>query len=528
MRSLNYDAQTKPNVHGSLFRAWVIVSYGLLMGLPSRGFADWPLAAGPKHNYQTSGNAPKSFSVARNQSIRWRVPLPNTGESTPVVADGKVFLTCHAPMSADSMPGREIYGMCFDAETGEELWRRELPATRLTDMASGFSDNTAATPVTDGKYVCFVNVGGSIQTYDHSGQLIWQKTWVPFGRHHARQQEPLLHDGKVIILRTVAEDLPVKATTKAGAKPLGRGEEFWTRLHAYEISTGKLNWIAEAGSSVHSLSMIQEIKDGEYAILTGRGGGHQPPEEPYGLSLLRADTGENLWESSIPSYHAHQNAVWNRRFAAAFLGMQHQTIDINTGDLLSDISLSRDVTLCRYNPELKRYLTEKQIDLDFGKKTRPTTYHTNCLVENFHFFRAHSQYLIGRVDLVNEKVEYLQVPVQVVREDSNDTVRWNQALENDVRNQDGFLVYQDKRSTLDGWGHVSAASPIVVGDYLYMPTMIGTVYVIRWNSPELNDESIVSISDLGHAGRTWSLSSMAYSKGRLYARTMKELICITE
>ena len=108
----------------------------------------------------------------------------------------------------------------------------------------------------------------------------------------------------MIILRTVAEDLPIKATTKAGAKPLGRGEEFWTRLHAYEISTGKLNWIAEAGSSVHSLSMIQEIKDGEYAILTGRGGGHQPPEEPYGLSLLRADTGENLWESSIPSYHA--------------------------------------------------------------------------------------------------------------------------------------------------------------------------------------------------------------------------------
>ena len=85
------------------------------------------------------------------------------------------------------------------------------PATRLTDMASSFGDNTAATPVTDGKYVCFVNVGGSIQTYDHSGQLIWQKTWVPFEAPR-EAQEPLLHDGKVIILRTVAEDLPIKAT----------------------------------------------------------------------------------------------------------------------------------------------------------------------------------------------------------------------------------------------------------------------------------------------------------------------------
>ena len=28
------------------------------------------------------------------------------------------------------------------------------------------------------------------------------------------------------------------------------------------------------------------------------------------------------------------------------------------------------------------------------------------------------------------------------------------------------------------------------------------------------------------AGKTWSLSSFAYSNGRLYARTLKELICI--
>lgn len=76
---------------------------------------------------------------------------------------------------------------------------------------------------------------------------------------------------------------------------------------------------------------------------------------------------------------------------------------------------------------------------------------------------------------------------------------------------------------------------MLIGDYYYfrahnefllgrmhMPTMIGTVYVVRWNAPVFDENALVS----GTAGKTWSLSSLAYADGRLYARTMKELICI--
>ena len=78
----------------------------------------------------------------------------------------------------------------------------------------------------------------------------------------------------------------------------------------------------------------------------------------------------------------------------------------------------------------------------------------------------------------------------------------------------------------DGWGHVSAASPLVVGDYLYMPTMIGIVYVLKWNAEALDENALVSISDLGPAQQTWTLSSLSVNEGRIYARTMKELICL--
>ena len=51
------------------------------------------------------------------------------------------------------------------------------------------------------------------------------------------------------------------------------------------------------------------------------------------------------------------------------------------------------------------------------------------------------------------------------------------------------------------------------------------VYVIDPTSKNLDASSIAGLSDLGLAGQTWSLSSLSFSDGKLYARTLKELIC---
>ena len=190
------------------------------------------------------------------------------------------------------------------------------------------------------------------------------------------------------------------------------------------------------------------------------------------------------------------------------------------------ISLVEKVSLQRYAND--SYIHEAETALPAGKRKKAITYHTNCLVGDYHYFRTHNDFLIGRVNVSTGRVEYLQVPVQVMRDAKTETVLWDKALENDAKNSDGFVVCQDKRAKLNGWGHVSAASPIVVGDYLYMPTMIGTVYVLRWNAPQLDETALVSISDLGLGGKTWSLSSFAFADGKLYARTMKQLICIGE
>ncbi|MDG2224214.1 MAG: hypothetical protein P8L85_22725, partial [Rubripirellula sp.] len=266
--------------------------------------------------------------------------------------------------------------------------------------------------------------------------------------------------------------------------------------------------------------------DGTAAILTGRGGGHQPPEEPYGVSLIDAASGKTIWDLAIKGYAAHQNAVWQGSRGPAFVGTEHHVIDLQRGVLQSPISLIENVDLRKH--ENGKYISLRKTNLTKQKKNKAITYHTNCLVGDFHYFRTHNQFLLGRVNLSTGKVEYLQVPVQVVRNQEGETRLWNKAITNDVKNVDGFVVCQDQRAMLSGWGHVSAASPTVIGDYLYMPTMVGTVYVVRWDVATFDESALVSISDLGPAGKTWTLSSLSSAGGRLYARTLKELICIAE
>lgn len=503
----------------STLAAVILVSF-----FPGLGRCEnWSQASSPNGNFVVEGKAPSDFSVSLEKNILWRTPLPNTDQGSVIVSNGRVFVTSHAPAKEDSSTGSLIVGQCFDATTGKELWRRDLPGSRVTDLSSLFSDNTAASPVSDGERVCFVNVGGSMKCFDFDGKELWSKTWVPFGRHHSRQHEPILHDGKVIVVRVKPSDLDPKVTTKAGAKPLGRDRKYWTWLHAYDMKTGKLVWTGESGTGIHATPLPGKLADGTATIITARGGGHQPPEEPFGISLLKADDGKAIWNLPVKGYASHQNGVSNSEITALFAGKTHHLVDLKNGKISKTSSLSDGVQVCRRVDG--KYLTKTGQTLPFSKK--PITYQTNLIVGDYHYFRTHKGFYLGRVHLKTGKVEYLEVPVQVVREKGKkDQTLWTKAIKNDMRNATGHLATQDKRNAGNGWGHCSAASPIVIGDHLYMPTMIGMVYVLKWNAPVLDEKALVSISDLGPAGKTWSLSSLSYHDGKIYARTMKELICI--
>ena len=47
--------------------------------------------------------------------------------------------------------------------------------------------------------------------------------------------------------------------------------------------------------------------------MTGRGGGHQPPEEPFGISRVNARDGSTDWDRGIQGYPSAQNVTFNKK-----------------------------------------------------------------------------------------------------------------------------------------------------------------------------------------------------------------------
>jgi hypothetical protein len=136
-------------------------------------------------------------------------------------------------------------------------------------------------------------------------------------------------------------------------------------------------------------------------------------------------------------------------------------------------------------------------------------------------------YCIGRVNMETGKVEYLELPVSVVRETGKpDRFIWGQPQISSTVNSRGIDVASDKRSQGDGWWWGYLGSPTAVGGKVFFTTMLGITYVIDGNAPVLDEKALLSVNDLGAPGQTWSLNSISFARGRLYDRSMKEVVCI--
>ena len=162
------------------------------------------------------------------------------------------------------------------------------------------------------------------------------------------------------------------------------------------------------------------------------------------------------------------------------------------------------------------------------RKTKPhPTNQANLIYKDYCYFMSFTGRFIGRAHLETGHVEYLQVPVQVERIKGEPAVlRWGEHIPSDTLNSRGLQIAPDKRAKGDGWGHVTAASPIAIGNRVYFTTMLGTTYVLDSNAKVWDERALVAVNDLGHAGQTWSLAGLSYARGRLYQRSLKEVVCI--
>jgi len=515
--------------------------------------ADWPQGAGPRGDLSAEGPAPPlRFSARTGESVLWRTPLPETGQGGITVVAERVFVASMAPWSAEralgaadaerfrhATEGRTVVGSEIDAcalerQTGKLLWTRRLTGTVPAIYSYPFSDATSPSPVADATRVWFTNACGSLACFTHAGELVWERRFTPtFDGPFNKQFEPfLVRDGE----RTVLVHMePFPAPGADAAEFAGR----WNHLVGLDAATGELLW-RSADALTHYNAPTLVARAGGPCLLHARGGPHDVPERPVGVSLTeltgpRAGAVRWRWEDPRGNHegalqtmaHDDRNAYWVLRDPRSALVV----LDLATGAERAEISLTRGVTVTERDPQTGSWRRRTGVDLERG--VFPARYSLiaahgrvffQCYAAAFGAPTVGPAYSFGRVDPERGVAEYLEVPADVVR-GAPESFLWRTPRSARAVNSRGLEITGDERSRWDGWDWVFNPSPTRVNERLYFTLASGLVYVLDASRPQLDPPSLLALNDLGPAGEVWSASSISYASGRLYHRTAAELLC---
>jgi outer membrane protein assembly factor BamB len=180
------------------------------------------------------------------ENVLWKAEVPGTGHSSPVVSNGRVFLTSFDPDTGDRLL------LCYGRADGKPLWRQ----TVLTAAAEKMHKNNtpaSSTPASDGTHVWVTFLDGdkvAVACYSFAGKRAWQKAFGGFTSQHGFCGTPVLW-GDLVIVNGDSD-----------------GDAF---LAALDKKTGETRWKVERPNRVRSFSvpLFVEVKGKTQMVLAG-------------------------------------------------------------------------------------------------------------------------------------------------------------------------------------------------------------------------------------------------------------------
>jgi outer membrane protein assembly factor BamB len=246
-----------------------ILAASLLLAGSSIRADNWPRFRGQNG----SGiSEEEGFSAPGNPDrVRWTIPVPGTGHSSPVIWGTKLFLT------TASETGTTRSALCFDAETGKLLWTRSIQLN--ANPKHHKSSWASATPAVDSDrvIVAFADVQRFLLlAYDFDGKPLWEKNLGGFESQHGEGASPILYEDLVIMVND--QDGP-------------------SSIVALDKRTGHAVWTVPRKSGSQSTSyatpFIYRPKQGPPQLICS--------SSFSGVSALDPKTGKTIWTTkSLP------------------------------------------------------------------------------------------------------------------------------------------------------------------------------------------------------------------------------------
>jgi outer membrane protein assembly factor BamB len=140
-------------------------------------------------------NTPVDWNGGSGKNILWKVKVPKSGFSTPIIWGNQLFVT-----GADAQ-ARMVY--CYDKNTGKLLWEgaADKIAGSPTSMPKVSTDTGLAAPTmaTDGKAVFAIFATGDVIAFDLDGKRLWGRNLGVPDNHYGHSSSLIVYKDKLLV-----------------------------------------------------------------------------------------------------------------------------------------------------------------------------------------------------------------------------------------------------------------------------------------------------------------------------------------
>jgi outer membrane protein assembly factor BamB len=195
----------------------------LLLALVLASADQWPEFRGPSgQGHASDTGLPLDWSESRN--VVWKTPVAGRGWSSPVVADGRIWLTTSTE-TTEGRRGVSLRALAFESATGREIVNTEVFRVDRPEALNGKNSYASPTPIADGDrvYVHFGAQGTAALTT--AGDVVW-RTRLDYQSQHGNGGSPIRY-GDLLIVNCD-----------------GNGGEGDAYVVALDVKTGKTRWKA--------------------------------------------------------------------------------------------------------------------------------------------------------------------------------------------------------------------------------------------------------------------------------------------
>ena len=221
----------------------------------ARAADDWPQFRGPNgQSFAPAANIPTTWDAESN--VKWKTAVPGTGHSSPVIANGQIWLTTaklktlteaekKARLAKIKNPrGLEIAGtvtmkaVCIDAESGELLREIDLFESENPEPVHSLNSYASPTPVlAGGRLYCHFGTYGTACVDTVSGKVLWRNSDIHVDHQNGPGSSPILWE-KLLLIHFDGIDQQLAAALK--------------------VETGEVAWKVRRAGEMHEKAEFQK------------------------------------------------------------------------------------------------------------------------------------------------------------------------------------------------------------------------------------------------------------------------------